>query len=430
MIFKPGLCKPRSPFPTGRPPFAFGRALAARKEELRNVQISEYAGGYDFGWYDPGWEDSFTVHVSMPTAVNQRMFDEKRCDCEVLKMNISPEVEYHNIPEHPDVVAVEISSPDRLGFCSFGASLWDKKRLVRRAKLAIGEVNPRLIRTYGDNYIHYSEFDHLVEHEFSGAEPGKTSSLAGREIKEPEPSAKIIAGYVNQLIRDGDTLQMGVSRTIEPLIRLGMLDGKHDLGWHSEATVPGVIGMVRDGILNGRRKTVNPGICVTTAIGGDTRKEMEWVHDNPLFWLVDSSYVWDVRVIGAHDNFTAINAAAMVDLSGQISAERVGYRIVGGAGGQMPFVIGAWISKGGRVVHVLPSTIQTSEGLRSRIVTDFPIGTWVTQHRQAVQYVVTEYGIATLVGKTFRQRAEELVSVAHPDFRAELNKEAHKRLWP
>jgi len=157
---------------------------------------------------------------------------------------------------------------------------------------------------------------------------------------------------------------------------------------------------------------------------------MEWVNENPLFYLVESGYIWDVRVIGAHDNFVAINAAAMVDVTGQITAERVGYRILGGAGGQLPFVIGAWLSRGGRVIHVMPSTAKTKDGVISRVVVDFPVGTLVTQHRQATQYVVTEYGIANLKGKTMRQRAGELIAVAHPDFRAELEKEVRKRYWP
>ncbi|MFC1974105.1 acetyl-CoA hydrolase/transferase family protein [Chloroflexota bacterium] len=413
-------------FPTGRAPYAFGLALASRKEELKDVKVLDMSPSYDFGWYDPGWEESFLIHSALPTAVTQQMFDDKRCEVPIWGMNICQEFDSQAIIEKPDVVAVQISSPDKRGFSSFGASLWNKKGTVRRAKLAIGEVNPRLIRTYGDNFIHVSEFDYLVEHEFTGGEPGRMASLAGREIREPEPYIKTITGHVSELIRDGDTLQMGVSRSVEPLIHMGLLDGKHDIGWFSEATVPGVIPLVREGVINGRRKTIHPGICVTTALGGDSRDEMEWASENPLFWVVDSGYIWDIRVIGAHDNYVAINAAAMIDLGGQITAERVGYRLLGGAGGQIPFVLGAWLSRGGRAIHVLPSTVQTGGETRSRIVVDFPPGSWVTQHRYAVQFVVTEYGIADLRMKTMRQRAQELVSVAHPDFRAELRKEAER----
>ena len=419
--------------PMGRAPYALVSALAVRKEELKNVHVFDPTPSYDFGWYDRGWGDSFIIYAGQPMPLTEQMFEDKRCEIPVPGLNIWQEIDM--LPpeaQSPDVVFVEISAPDRHGFCSFGASLWNKKKVLRRAKLKMGEVNTRLIRTFGDNFIHFSEFDYLVEHARPGEEgaPGTRGSLAGRAIKQPEPYLPTIAAYVRELIRDGDTLQMGVSRTIEPLIMMGMLDGKNDLGWHSEATIRGVIRLVREGIMNGRRKTINTGLCVTTAVGGDTREEMEWVNENPLFYLVDSGYVWDVRVIAAHDNFVAINSAAMVDLTGQITAERVGYHILGGAGGQLPFVIGAWLSKGGRIIHVMPSTAKTKDGVISRIAVDLPVGTWVTQHRQAAQYIVTEYGIANLKGKTIRQRAEELIAVAHPDFRPELKKGAQRLYWP
>ncbi len=419
--------------PMGRAPYALSSALAVRKEELKNVHVFDPTPSYDFGWYDRGWEDSFIIYAGQPMPLTEQMFEDKRCEIPVPGLNIWQEIDM--LPpeaQSPDVVFVEISPPDRHGFCSFGASLWNKKKVLRKAKLKIGEVNTRLIRTFGDNFIHFSEFDYLVEHTRPGQEgaPGTRGSLAGRAIKQPEPYLPTIAAYVRELIRDGDTLQMGVSRTIEPLIMMGMLDGKNDLGWHSEATIRGVIRLVREGAMNGKRKTINTGLCVTTAVGGDTREEMEWVNENPLFYLVDSGYVWDVRVIAAHDNFVAINSAAMVDLTGQITAERAGYHILGGAGGQLPFVIGAWLSKGGRIIHVMPSTAKTKDGVISRIAVDLPLGTWVTQHRQAAQYIVTEYGIANLMGKTIRQRAEELIAVAHPDFRAELKKGAQRLYWP
>ncbi|UCG84310.1 MAG: hypothetical protein JSW38_05725 [Dehalococcoidia bacterium] len=419
--------------PMGRAPYALGSALAVRKEELKDVHVFDPTPSYDFGWYDPGWEDSFKIYAGQPMPLTEQMFEEKRCEIPVPGLNIWQEVDM--LPpeaQNPDVVFVEISPPDSHGFCSFGASLWNKKQVLRKAKLKFGEVNQRLIRTHGDNFIHFSEFDYFVEHTRPGeaGSPGTKGSLAGRMLKEPAPYLPTMAGYVRELIRDGDTLQLGVSRTIEPMIMMGMLEGKQDLGWHSEATIRGVIRLVREGVMNGSKKTINTGLCVTTAVGGDTREEMEWVNDNPLFYLVDSGYIWDVRVIAAHDNFVSINAAAMVDVTGQITAERVGYHILGGAGGQLPFVIGSWMSRGGRVIHVMPSTANTKDGLISRIVVDFPVGTLVTQHRQASQFVVTEYGIANLMGKTIRQRVEELISVAHPDFRAELMKRAREIYWP
>ena len=185
---------------------------------------------------------------------------------------------------------------------------------------------------------------------------------------------------------------------------------------------------MQDGIINGKRKTLLPGKVVVTSIGGSTREEMEWVHENPLFWLVDVGYLEDIRVIAAHDNMVAINNALIIDLEGQISAQSIGTRRLAAAGGQIPFVFGAWLSKGGRSITVLPSTSQG--GTVSRIVPLLPEGTTVTIQCNCADYIVTEYGIAHLRGKTLRERAGELIDIAHPDFRAELRKAAQRLYWP
>lgn len=406
-------------FSYGREGLAIGLAIAARKEELRNVRVLAPAPGYDFGWYDPGWEDSFHLTTATITATVQQMVDERRCD--IYPGSIVPLEDTTDIDM--DVLVTEVSSPDENGFCSFGASLWNKKRQIKRAKLVVAEVNSNLIRTYGDNFIHVSEIDYFVEHKSSGGAPG-AGSLAGRALKEPEPFMKRIADNVSELIRDGDTLQIGVGRTTEPLVSLGVFDNRKDLGYHSEATPPGVISLVQKGVINGCRKTINPGKVVVTSIGGSSRAEMEWVYNNPLFYLVDVEYLEDIRVISAHDNMVAINNALCVDLVGQSTAESLGTRWLGMAGGQIAFVFGALFSKGGRSIIVLPST--AASGTISRITPVLAPGTFVTIQRNAADYVVTEYGIAKLRGKTLRQRAAELIAIAHPDFRAELKTEAQK----
>ena len=411
-------------WPVGRETFAIGLAIAARKEELSDVELVVPMPGYDFGWYDPGWEDTFSVAIMGPTATGQQAVDGKRCDI-ILPFIIPDPTTGETKP--PDIALVEISSPNELGFCSFGASLWDKKRRVEQAKLVIGEVNSSLIRTYGDNFIHISEIDCLVEHISSGGAPGM-GSLAGRELKEPEPHAKPIAMNVSELIRDGDTIQIGVGRTNEPLVRLGMLNGKKDLGYHAEATPPGIISLVREGVITGKYKTINTGKVVVTSIGGSTKNEMDWVDNNPLFHLVDIKYLEDIRVIADHDNFVAINQALAIDLTGQIASESLGTRLYAAAGGQIPFVFGALLSRGGRSIIVLPSTARG--GTTSRIMPLLPEGTAVTIQRNCADYVVSEYGIAHLRGKTMRQRAQELIAIAHPDFRADLRREAEDRFWP
>ena len=414
----------RAVFPLGREAFAIGLALAARKDELTDVEVFVPFPGYDFGWYDPGWEDSFHVNIMAPTETVQEAIDGRRCDVVLPALIPDPMTSEER---EPDVAFVEISGPDDLGFCSFGASLWDKKRRVQQSKLVIAEVNPNLIRTFGDNFVHVSQIDYFVEHIKSGGAPGM-GSLAGRILKEPDPHAEPIARYVGGLIQNGDTIQIGVGRTNEPLVKLGMLDGKHDIGYHSEATPRGIINLVKEGVINGKRKTLNAGKCVVTSIGGSTKEEMAYVHNNPLFHLVDVDYLEDITVIAAHDNFVAVNQALAIDLTGQIAAESLGTRLLAGAGGQIPFVFGALLSKGGRSITVIPST--AASGTVSRITPLFPEGTVVTIQRNCVDYVVTEYGIARLKGKSVRKRAEALISIAHPDFRKDLKKEAEKLYWP
>jgi len=412
----------RVAFTPGREAFAIGLAIAARKEELKGVKIFASSPGYDFGWYNPGWDDSFAVTIGLPTATCQEAVDNKWVD-----FYTSDLIPFRNceLATEADILLAEVSPPDRLGFCSFGASLWNKKTVIRGAKLTIAEVNKNLIRTYGENYIHVSEIDYFVEHISSGAAPGM-GSLGGREIKKPAPYMKRIVENVSELLKDGDTIQIGIGRTTEPLVQLGILNDRKDIGVHSEATPPGIISLVRAGVVNGKRKTINPEKVTVTSIGGSTREEMDWVNNNPLFELVDVEYLEDIRVIAAHDNMVAINNALAIDIGGQITAESLGTRYMSGAGGQIPFVIGALLSKGGRAITVLPSTAQN--GTVSRIVPLHSEGTVVTIQRNCADYIVTEYGIAHVRGKTLRQRALELINIAHPDFRAELKQKAQELL--
>ena len=418
-------------FPMGRETYAIGLALAARKDELEHVKIFAASPSYDFGWYDPGWEDSFDVSVMIPTATCDEAVLEKRCDVKLPFLIPDPMTGEEDHP--PDIVFVEVSEPNDQGFCSFGASLWDKKRRVEQArdfgKRVIAEVNKNLIRTGGDNYIHLSQIDYFVPHVSPGGAPGM-GSLAGREKKGPPESVKQIAENIRALIRDRDTIQIGVGRTNEHLVRTGMLDGKHDLGFHSEATPSGVISLVRDGVITGKYKTVNPKRVTVTSVGGSTKEEMDYVDDNPVFQLVDVRYLEDIRTIAAHDNFVAVNQTLGVDLTGQVASEGMGHRFFAVAGGQIPFVFGALLSRGGRSIIVLPATYQTRNGPASRILSAFPAGTPITIQRNCADIVVSEYGVAHLRAKSLRERARAMISISHPDFRKELEREARRLYWP
>lgn len=414
----------RVAFSYGMEPLALGLALAARVGELQEVKLFVPSPGRDFPWYEPGWEDSFQIEVGYILPIVRQMVTEKRCDYVVSSLVWAHEPQ---VREPVDVFLVQLSPPDEHGFCSFGASLWDKKAAVNAARTVLAEVNQSLIRTYGDNFVHISEIDYFTEHTPSGRLPGATDML-GRKTMGPGELEKTIAQNVSILIKDGDTLEIGVGGTAEWIAQLGVLDDKLNLGWHSENTPRGIPTLVREGVINGKRKNRHPGKAVATAVGGGTKEEMDFIHMNPLFEVYSSFYILDPRVISAHDNMVSINSAISIDLTGQIAAESVGPSMVSGSGGQLAFAVGSALSRGGRSITVLPSTAQG--GKISRIVSKMEPGTVVTVPRTLTDIVVTEYGIARLRGKTQRQRAQELIAIAHPDFRGELRREAEKLFYP
>ncbi|MEW6034813.1 MAG: acetyl-CoA hydrolase/transferase C-terminal domain-containing protein [Chloroflexota bacterium] len=414
----------RVAFAYGVEPHALGLALVARASELKGVRLFVPAPGRDFPWYEPGWEETFSVTVAHVLPVAQDSVLQRRTDYLVGGLLWA---EDPGVREPVDVLLIQVSTPDEHGYCSFGASLWDKKQAVREAKTVIAEVNPHLIRTYGENFVHYSELDYLVEHVPSGRAPGSTDML-GRRTTGPGEVEKAIAHHVGTVVKDGDCLEVGVGGAAEWACRLGVLDDKHDLGWHSENTPPGIAILIKKGVVNSRRKSINTGKGVATACGGGSKEEMDFLNMNPCFELYSSRYVLDPRVISANDNVVAINSALAVDLTGQISAESIGYAQLSGTGGQLAFAIGANLSRGGRNVVVLPSTARG--GTVSRIVPSFEPGTTVTVPRNLANLIVTEHGVANLKGKTRRQRAEELIAIAHPDFRAELGQAAQQLFHP
>ncbi|MFC1940425.1 acetyl-CoA hydrolase/transferase family protein [Chloroflexota bacterium] len=407
-------------FAYGLEPNDLALALLGRTEDLTDIRLYVPAPGRDFPWYEPSWEERFSVSIGYVLPVARKMMDERRGDYMISSLLWA---EDPSVREPVDVLLIYLSTPDEHGYCSFGASLWDKKRAVRQAKLVLAETSPELIRTYGDNYIHISEIDYFVPHTPTGKVPG-TTDILGRKTSGPGEVAKKIAEYAAILIRDGDTIEVGVGGAAEWILQLGVLENKNDLGVHSENLPRGMGSLVIKGVINGRFKTINPGKVVSTACGGGTREEMDFINMNPTFELYGSDYVLDPRVIAAHDNMVAINAALAVDLTGQIAAESFGPTMVSGTGGQLAFATGAALSKGGRNITVLSSTAR--DGKASRIVPQLDRGTVVTVPRTLADIVITEYGIASLKGKTQRQRAQELISIAHPDFKKELKREAEK----
>jgi 4-hydroxybutyrate CoA-transferase len=253
--------------------------------------------------------------------------------------------------------------------------------------------------------------------------PQQVRRLLG--LAEPPEFAKAICGYVGDLVPDGATIQIGAGEPSMYLARTGVFDNKIDLGLHSEMVAPGIPRLVEAGVINGLRKTLHPGTAIAAAWSGSDSEDLKMVTNNPKFEVRDTDYVLDLRTISQNENFYAMNNSLSIDLIGQINSESVfGPRMINGSGGQPEFQIGAAMSKGGRALTLLPSTAL--DGAVSRIVAQHDAGSIVTVPRFFADTIVTEYGVARLLGKNHRQRAAELIAVAHPDFREDLKREAER----
>ena len=403
-------------------PVVIAEALAARLGELEDVEIHVCTPLLDFGWFQPGWEKSFPVTVnSYLSPVVRAMMDERRADFSPVLYSLWGKAETEGRPgiRGTDVVMTIVSPPDKNGSCSFGCDIWSKKWYVKTAKKVIVEVDKNHIRTYGDNHVHVSEIDYFVEH-----------TRPRREFVPPEPEEymKAIGHYVGTLVSDGDTFGIGAGSIGRTLCGQGIFDDKHDLGYYAENLVLGIVQLVKDGVVTGNHKTFHPGKVVCNNFCTGDYEDLAFINNNPMFELYPQDYVVNIRNVAANDNMVAINAALSVDLTGQIASESIGPRMYTGSGGQPESAIGAMLSKGGRSITTVRST--TSDGKASRIVPFLEPGTIVTVPRNFADYIVTEYGIASLLGKTQRERAQELIAIAHPDFRAELKKQAQKLFWP
>jgi len=313
-----------------------------------------------------------------------------------------------------DVALVHLSPPDEHGFCSFGVEVGVTKTAAESARVVIAEVNDRMPRTLGDSFIHVSKLAHVVPVSYPLLEHpmGRATELERR-----------IAHFCASLIEDGSTIQMGIGGIPDAV--LTFLGDKKDLGIHSEMFSDGVIDLVERGIINGARKSLHPGKIIAGFLMG-TRRLYDFVHDNPMVELHPTEYINDPFRIAQNDRMVAINSAIEVDLTGQVCADSIGTRIYSGVGGQVDFVYGASRSRGGKPIIALPSTAQVGGQLVSRIVPMLKPGAGVVTTRSHVHYVVTEYGIADLYGKSIRQRIRALIDVAHPQFHEELETAAQK----
>jgi acyl-CoA hydrolase len=314
-----------------------------------------------------------------------------------------------------DVALIEVSPPDSHGFCSFGVGVDTTLTAAKCARYVVAQVNDNMPRTYGDSFIHVSDIDALVE----SSRP--LCALAKAVVSDLQIA---IARNVASLIEDGAVLQTGIGGIPDAV--LPMLMDRKDLAVHSELVSDGVIPLIEAGVLTGERKNFKPRkIILGFALG--SKRLFEFVDNNPIFEFHPTAYTNDPALIARNDKMVAINSALQIDLTGQVCSDSIGNQFYSGIGGQVDFLRGASRSKGGKPIIAISSTAK--QGTISRIVPTLDPGAGVVTSRGLVRYIVTEYGIAYLHGKSIRERAKALIEIAHPDFRSELYEYCEKTKW-
>jgi acyl-CoA hydrolase/RimJ/RimL family protein N-acetyltransferase len=314
-----------------------------------------------------------------------------------------------------DVALIMVSPPDEYGYCSLGVSVDIVSAAVKAAKYVIAQVNPKMPRTNGHSFVHVNQI-HAWMHT-----PQDLPQITPPKI---DKRTEQIGQYVAMLIENGATLQIGIGKIPEAVLRY--LGNHKDLGIHSEMISDGVIDLMLKGVINNRRKTYHKGKAVVTYCVG-SQKLYDFVDGNPHIEFYPSEHVNSPDKIARNDNMVSINSAIEVDLTGQVVADSIGYQFYSGIGGQVDFVRGASLSKGGKAIIALPST--TIDGKTSRIVAHITEGGGVVTSRGHVAFVITEFGIASLQGKSIRERALELIRIAHPKFRDKLLSDVRKNYW-
>ena len=316
-----------------------------------------------------------------------------------------------------DVAIIHVSLPDEHGFCSLGVEVGLTKSPAESAKIIIAEVNQQMPRTLGDSFIHVSRLNYIIPVDYAIPEMPMTEEGNSDVVEK-------IAGYIAELIPDGATMQLGIGAIPDAVLKY--LLNKKDLGVHSELFSDGVIDLFNAGVITNARKTLHPGKIIAGFMLG-TKRLYDWSDDNPMIEFHRTEYVNDPFVIAQNERMVAINSAIEVDLTGQVCADSIGPKLYSGVGGQLDFIYGASRSKGGVPIIALPSTTKLKDGTPiTRIAAMLKQGAGVVTTRNHIRYVVTEYGVADLYAKTIRQRARQLINISHPDFRADLEKQARE----
>lgn len=388
------------------------KKLAERSSELWNVELVSISLQGESILTGPEYKNSFRMNSLFVSENVRKAVNEGRADYVPIFLSEIPILFKRNILPL-DVALVQVSPPDKHGYCSLGVSVDIAASAVRTAKHVIAQVNPRMPRTLGDGIIHQSEFNDMVymEQEL----PEITNAHSHDDI------SKRIGMYCAELVENGATLQMGIGAIPDAV--LSCLTNHKELGVHTEMFSDGIIPLIEQGVVTNQHKKKYRNKTVTSFLLG-SRKLYDYVDDNASFVVMNIDYVNDTAVIRTNPRVTAINSAIEVDLTGQVCSDSIGTYHYSGVGGQMDFMRGAALSEGGKPIIALPSL---AKGGQSRIAAFLQPGAGVVTTRAHAHYIVTEYGIAYLYGKNMRQRAKMLIDIAHPNHREALEKAAFER---
>jgi 4-hydroxybutyrate CoA-transferase len=386
------------------------QAMADQAHRLRGVEVVQLHTEGEAPYADPALFQSFRVNALFVGSNVRAAVNEGRADYIPIFLSDVPTL-FRSGDMPIDVALIQVSPPDRHGYCSLGISVEVTRAAIQSARRVIAQVNRCMPRTHGDGVIHVDEIDAMVE----GHGP-----LPTLDLRPPSDIEIRIGKNVAELVEDGATIQAGIGAI--PNAVLAALTQHRDLGIHSEMFSDGVIDLVQKGVITGALKKTHPGKLVASFLLGSQRL-YDFVDDNPSVAMLDIGYVNDTSVIRRNPKVTAINSAIEVDLTGQVCADSIGTRMYSGVGGQMDFIRGAAQSEGGKPIIALPSI--TKRGA-SRIVPTLKVGAGVVTTRAHVHWVVTEHGAVNLHGKNLRQRAEALIALASPEHREELAREAHR----
>ena len=396
------------PSTTGEPKAIF-RAMTASSKAFRNVTIASMMQMAENPFCSPEMQGHFNFLSFFNGPEAREPVRKKQAD-------FTP-IYYHQMPKlikrlKPEVAILHLSPPDENGWCSFGVLTDYQRTLVETAQIVVAQVNRKMPRTLGKCFVHVTEIDWLTEisEEIPTIAPSKTG-----------PVEMEIGKNCAALIRNADCLQLGIGSIPDAVLK--QLTEKRDLGLHSEMLSDGIRDLMESGIMTNRYKKLDPFQSTATfAMGSD--RLYQYIHNNPAVNMSQVDYTNDPYIICQQENMVTINSALQIDLMGQVAADTIGPLQYSGVGGQVDFVRGANMARNGRNIIALPSTAR--KGTVSRISVELPQGGAVTTSRHDVDYVVTEYGVAQLWGKTLSQRAEALIAIAHPDFRERLKVEYQK----